>query len=239
MENPSQYKYKYIYNFCCQIRTLVKLLSLVLAYDTLEMNLADIQLSIRRNADEYQDYVKDLGGWLETGAKQRQPQTEKKVVTPEDRDEAFIAKEKGNLVFKKGQYAKAISLYSEALQRDPYDPVYYVNRAMAHLKLEQYAEAKNDCDRCLEIDQKNVKALFRRALALTNLNKTDAAIEDLKLLLVLEPGNKSIQDEIKSLESKIKDQCIEPAELEPEQQEVWSCDLDIAHVNEPKKFYKS
>ena len=35
----------------------------------------------------------------------------------------------------------------------------------AHLSLEKFAEAEEDCSQALELEDKNVKALFRRVLA--------------------------------------------------------------------------
>lgn len=45
------------------------------------------------------------------------------------------AKDRGNAAFKAGDFAGAIAAYSEAIQADRRNPVYYSNRAMAALKV--------------------------------------------------------------------------------------------------------
>jgi len=39
------------------------------------------------------------------------------------------------------------------------------SRALCYLKLDRFAEAKQDCDSALQIEPKNKKAFYRRALA--------------------------------------------------------------------------
>lgn len=40
-----------------------------------------------------------------------------------------------------------------------------VSRALCFVKLERFAEAKQDCDRALKLEPNNKKAFYRRALA--------------------------------------------------------------------------
>ena len=49
-------------------------------------------------------------------------------------DEAERCKAAGNDAFKAQQYQSAIQNYSNAIEKDPSNPVYYSNRAMAFLK---------------------------------------------------------------------------------------------------------
>lgn len=48
---------------------------------------------------------------------------------------AQVAKEKGNEAFKKGQYAEAVGLYTDAILCDSSNSTYPLNRSMAYLKL--------------------------------------------------------------------------------------------------------
>jgi tetratricopeptide (TPR) repeat protein len=54
-----------------------------------------------------------------------------------------LAHFKGNEAFKNGDYATAEALYSSAINADPSNHVYYLNRSMANLKLQRYAERMN------------------------------------------------------------------------------------------------
>lgn len=44
-------------------------------------------------------------------------------------------KEKGNTAFNDKQFSLAVQYYTKAIEYDPTDPIFYANRAMAHLKL--------------------------------------------------------------------------------------------------------
>lgn len=48
---------------------------------------------------------------------------------------AVAAKERGNEAFRKGQYAEAVGLYTEAIISDSTNATYPLNRSMAYLKL--------------------------------------------------------------------------------------------------------
>ncbi|KAI9332883.1 hypothetical protein DFJ73DRAFT_855026 [Zopfochytrium polystomum] len=118
------------------------------------------------------------------------PKLRKKV------EDALLEKEKGNLLFKKGEYKKAITCYSKSISLDPTSPVVPVNRAMAYLKLNEWKLAENDCSSGLQLDPKNVKALWRRGIARRELGRLEEAKSDLSAALVLEPGNKAIVEEL-------------------------------------------
>ena len=49
--------------------------------------------------------------------------------------QAEKCKAKANEAFKSGDFDGAIAGYSGAIQADPYNPVYFSNRAMAYLKV--------------------------------------------------------------------------------------------------------
>eukprot|EP00742_Colponemidia_sp_Colp-10_P004996 GILJ01005337.1.p1 GENE.GILJ01005337.1~~GILJ01005337.1.p1 ORF type:complete len:731 (-),score=151.77 GILJ01005337.1:181-2046(-) len=116
----------------------------------------------------------------------------------EKQREATKHKEMGNEFFKAGNYEKAINAYSEAIECVRDGKLYYTNRALAHIKLGNFAKAVEDCDRVLEIAEifengftksKDAcfKAFTRRAMGYVGLNKHREAIEDLTQALLLEP----------------------------------------------------
>ena len=72
-------------------------------------------------------------------------------------------REKGNELFKKGEFVDALSHYTEAIARNDKDPRGYSNRAACYTKLAAFPEAIRDCDSCIELDPKFIKAYLRKA----------------------------------------------------------------------------
>ncbi|KAG0030797.1 RNA polymerase II-associated protein 3 [Podila clonocystis] len=114
---------------------------------------------------------------------------------------ANAEKEKGNDLFKKGQFVAAVEHYSSSITLDATNAVLPINRAMALLKLERFSEAEQDCTLGLKLDSKNVKALWRRGIARRSLGRTEEAKKDFEQALVLDPSNKAVKDELSKLQS--------------------------------------
>ncbi|TPX68228.1 hypothetical protein SpCBS45565_g03218 [Spizellomyces sp. 'palustris'] len=122
-------------------------------------------------------------------------------------ERAILEKEKGkgNAWFKKRDYKRAILCYSKSMQLDPTSALLPVNRALAYLKLDRFAEAEADCTQGIEMDPKNVKALWRRGIARAKLGKVEEARQDLEAAVVLEPTNKSIKADLSDVLVSIKE----------------------------------
>jgi stress-induced-phosphoprotein 1 len=71
-----------------------------------------------------------------------------------DPAKAAEAREEGNKLFKGGDFAGAVKLYSECVKRDPEDPRGWTNRAAAYQKLAALPEALKDADKAIEVDPK-------------------------------------------------------------------------------------
>jgi len=87
----------------------------------------------------------------------RQKMREKKEKT------AVSCRLKGNNYFKARKYEKALEQYMEALNEQGYKSNILTNIIQAQVKLKNYEDALEFCDRALHVDRDNVKALSRRA----------------------------------------------------------------------------
>eukprot|EP00979_Chaetoceros_neogracilis_P019466 scaffold12402_cov246-Chaetoceros_neogracile.AAC.1 len=86
---------------------------------------------------------------------------------------------KGNKHFSSQNYAEAVRSYTKCIQMNPTSPVPYSNRAMAHLKLKQWAKAESDASSALNIDPSHFKSYQRRSMARSSLGKIRASLQDL------------------------------------------------------------
>ncbi|KAJ2996454.1 hypothetical protein HDV02_006532 [Globomyces sp. JEL0801] len=156
-------------------------------------------------------------------------------------EESLVQKELGNAYFKKQKFRKAIVCYSKSIEADPTSPIPLINRSFAYLKTFQYDLAEVDATLALTLDPKNIKALWRRGLARTELKNYSGAkkvcyFED---ALVLEPTNSTIKSDLENLESKIKEKIQLEVDAQPLIKEAQTKRprrkrLEIVDVNEPK-----
>ncbi|KAL8106571.1 peptidyl-prolyl cis-trans isomerase FKBP62-like [Apium graveolens] len=155
---------------------------------------------------ELVSFVKDKESW--------DMNTEEKI------EAAGKKKEEGNACFKAGKYAKASKRYEKAAKYIEYDTSFgeeekkqaktlkvtcNLNNAACKLKLKDYKQAEKLCTKVLEIDSKNVKALYRRAQAYINLVDLDLAEFDIKKALEIDPANRDVKLEYKVLKEKVKE----------------------------------
>jgi len=113
------------------------------------------------------------------------------------------AKERGNDSFSKGSVEEAVAWFSKGLWvlasghvsdalgdaswRDSMQAILHSNRAFAYSKLRRWEDAERDSSSSLTLRPQNVKALYRRAVARTELGKVSAALQDVNAALQLHP----------------------------------------------------
>lgn len=118
-------------------------------------------------------------------------------------------KEEGNALFKEEKYKEAAEKYSRAIGfldqliicEKPGEPEWktlqdqkmsiLLNYAQCKLCLNEFYEVIEHCSTVLEHDPSNVKALYRRAKAHTNVWNVDKAKADLEQLVELDPSMKA------------------------------------------------
>ncbi|OAY34838.1 peptidyl-prolyl cis-trans isomerase FKBP62 [Manihot esculenta] len=140
--------------------------------------------------------------------------------TQEKIEAAGKKKEEGNALFKAGKYALASKRYEKAVKYIEYDSSFSdeekkqakalkiacnLNNAACKLKLKEYKQAEKLCTKVLEMDSRNVKALYRRAQAYIQLVDLDEAELDIKKALEIDPENREVRLEYKTLKEKMRE----------------------------------
>ncbi|XP_012664957.1 sperm-associated antigen 1 [Otolemur garnettii] len=128
-----------------------------------------------------------------------------------EKEKDFLAareKEKGNEAFNSGDYEEAVMYYTRSISAFP-TVAAYNNRAQAEIKLQNWNSAFQDCEKVLELEPGNVKALLRRATTYKHQNKLQEAIEDLSKVLDAEPDNDLAKKILSEVERDLKNS--EPA----------------------------
>nr|XP_054102346.1 sperm-associated antigen 1 isoform X2 [Callithrix jacchus] len=123
-----------------------------------------------------------------------------------EKEKDFLAtreKEKGNEAFNSGDYEEAVKYYTRSISVLP-TVVSYNNRAQAEIKLQNWNSAFQDCEKVLELEPGNVKALLRRATTYKHQNKLKEAIEDLSKVLDVEPDNDLAKKILSEVERDLK-----------------------------------
>jgi len=141
----------------------------------------------------------------------------------EKKEAAAKRKNDGNELFTQGHYSHALKKYKKALEYlddsssklEPDEKKHvnielslpcYLNSAMCHIKLKEYQKALDSCEKALQIDSRNVKGLWRRGVARTELGFWTEAKRDFTEALTIEPENKSIQQSMNRLKALMKKQ---------------------------------
>ena len=136
------------------------------------------------------------------------------------RNEVLNLKDEANKLYKLDEYPAAMEIYGRGLelcrsQLDDLRSVLFSNRAACHLSLSGYSEAEDDCTKAIELNEKYVKALSRRACAREKLEKLSLALEDYESVIKLQPDSKPALEAVRRLpkeievqQEKMKEECI-------------------------------
>ncbi|KAI9537310.1 hypothetical protein NQZ68_026440 [Dissostichus eleginoides] len=113
-------------------------------------------------------------------------------------------KEKGNEAFRAKGYEEAVAYYSRSLSIQPAVAAYN-NRAQAQIHLQSWHNAMRDCERVLELEPGNMKALLRRGTVNNHMGNFQMAVEDLRVVLREEPQNAAATKLLLEIEKKMKE----------------------------------
>ena len=106
-------------------------------------------------------------------------------------------KQQANECFANGQFEKAIDLYSDAINLDPTDAVFYSNRSFAHLRMESYGYSLTDANKAIQLNPNFVKAYYRRASANFAMGKFKIALKDFETVAKAKPSDVDAQKRFK------------------------------------------
>ncbi|TKY68724.1 E3 ubiquitin-protein ligase CHIP [Spatholobus suberectus] len=94
----------------------------------------------------------------------------------------------GNTYFKKDRFGAAIDAYTEAITLCPNVPVYWTNRALCHLKRNDWERVEEDSRRAIQLDSNSVKAHYMLGLTLLRKQESAKGIKELEKALDLGRG---------------------------------------------------
>uniref|UniRef100_A0A1B6LHD6 peptidylprolyl isomerase n=1 Tax=Graphocephala atropunctata TaxID=36148 RepID=A0A1B6LHD6_9HEMI len=130
-------------------------------------------------------------------------------------------KEKGTNYFKSNKLQLALKMYKKAIEYLEFDSGFveegekerkallisnHLNCALCLLKLQDYTEAKDQCNKALELEPTNDKGLFRRGQANLALGEPEIAKVDFEIVLKQDPSNKAAAQHVAVCNQRMKEQ---------------------------------
>jgi tetratricopeptide (TPR) repeat protein len=97
--------------------------------------------------------------------------------------------EQGNGFYQDLQWPKAIACYTKAIALNPTAAVLYSNRALCHLQLSEFANARDDAENAIRFDPKVVKFYITLSRALQGLKLHPESAKACKAGLEVDPSN--------------------------------------------------
>jgi Flp pilus assembly protein TadD len=97
--------------------------------------------------------------------------------------------EKAEELLKSGKVQEAISMYTDALNDSPNDPVILSDRGVAFLHLSDEPNCMSDLNKAIELEPNYAYRYAARAFAKAHFKNVDSAIEDYKKAIELDPDD--------------------------------------------------
>ena len=135
-------------------------------------------------------------------------------------ERAVLVKQKGTQYFKAGRYNYAVIQYQrivnwlemecgngkEQLQAiQALLLVAHLNLALCYLRLREYSQTVENCNKVMELDPENEKALYRRGEARLLRNEFSLALMDFKQVLQVNSFNRAARSQILICQHKIRE----------------------------------
>jgi len=111
-------------------------------------------------------------------------------------------KELGNKAFAAKDYDEAIKFYSEAIEIDPTNHVYFSNRSACHGSQSNWKSAASDASECVRLDPTFTKGYYRLVTAQLELQDLENALTTVKQGLNIDPDNSQLLRQLRTVKSK-------------------------------------
>jgi stress-induced-phosphoprotein 1 len=113
-------------------------------------------------------------------------------------------KDIGNKHLQAGQFEDAIKAYTEAINIDPTDHVFFSNRSAAYLSKGDAINAFSDAKRCIDLSPSWAKGYSRKGAALHSLRRYDEAADAYKAGLKIAPTDAGLKSGLSEVEKIIE-----------------------------------
>ncbi|XP_014251718.1 RNA polymerase II-associated protein 3-like [Cimex lectularius] len=174
-----------------------------------EITFSDISPHKESDLDYYEDNFSDLHGYDSSDEEFDGPECKMKENEEElsKHENIKLAAEEykkiGNELVNQRKYEEAIEPYTKAIKLYNQDPIFFANRAVCFIKMENFKASEADCSEAIKLDYKYVKAYIRRASARKALNNLEGACRDLQSIVILEPNNITVKNEFIALRDQL------------------------------------
>lgn len=157
---------------------------------------------------------------------------------PSELEKAEELKATANSAFQARKYSKAVELYTQAIDLNGNNVVYWANRAFAHTKLEEYGSAVEDATKAIELDQKYVKGYYRRGAAFLAMGKFKDALKDFKQVARIVPKDPDAMKKLRECEKAVQKMRFEEAIASSEHDRTSVAEKLDYHTIEVEESYK-
>ncbi|KAG5274634.1 hypothetical protein AALO_G00138450 [Alosa alosa] len=135
-------------------------------------------------------------------------------------EQSVLVKQKGTHYFKACRYHQAVIQYqrivcwlemecgvSKQQQQAIQDLllVAHLNLALCYLRLQEYSHVIDNCNKVIEMDADNEKALYRRGEARLQRNEFSLAVKDFRHVLQVNPSNRAANSQITVCQRKMRE----------------------------------
>jgi len=179
---------------------------------------------VRKKEEEQkkqQDLEREKRMAEEREAAKRAAETSEEREKREKQERAKAFKDAGNALYKKREFDQALEQYDKAIQEDPLDMTFLLNRASVFLERGELEPCLTECNKAIEVGRANgakyeqiAKAYERKGNALVKADKLQEALAEYRKAQ-LESRSSDVDQRISKVERTLKQQA-EKAYVNPE-----------------------